>query len=284
MFRRRRHAWAQVCLSTVLPRLFGQLFKHTPEPVTSAINPGCAVELRLDAKTGQVGHVHAVACLAGVLRRRGIEVKERAAWLELKRGLVLQPRIVSAQRQPAGHWLTTTTIEVTHPDLFPQGVFEYQHAAGHDVAQTFAQGFEHFAVIDLPVFVDLASDQLRECSSVSFERSDGPLGMPQPRRVLLGPVSRQITAPVAADEAHPFCPCCFFTHTLETMKEKLREPDLLAVRLYAARYPDKGLVADCRVNGLDWEAGKQAMLAYAATWPDQGFETRRQHLVMHTLR
>ena len=41
--------------------------------------------------------------------------------------------------------------------------------------------------------------------------------------------------------------------------------------------------ADCRVNGVDWPAGKAALLKYVATWPERGFEYRKQFVAIRTL-
>lgn len=260
------------------------LFTRTPAPVTSAANPGRAVELRFTPPGAKESRLQVVTLLAEVLRAKGIGAKERAAWLELPDGLVLLPRIVGVEQKTAGHWLTHTTVEAVHPRLFPQGVFEYQHSGGADVAQAIGDGLHQFAAIDLPVLQEAVSGEVRECSIIRMERDQPTLHLPQARRVVLGPVAWQAVNPAPVEEAHSFCPCCFFTHTRAAMTAQLRVPDFCAIRVFAARYPDDGIVADCRVNGIDWEEGKQALLAYAATWPDRGFETRRQYLVIHTPR
>ena len=41
--------------------------------------------------------------------------------------------------------------------------------------------------------------------------------------------------------------------------------------------------ADCRVNGSDWEKGAEALRHYVATWPEAGFEMRKQYVVLHTI-
>ena len=48
------------------------------------------------------------------------------------------------------------------------------------------------------------------------------------------------------------------------------------IRLFAARNSEGGAEADCRINGVDWAPGAAALLEYVATWPDRGFEYRKQ--------
>jgi len=37
---------------------------------------------------------------------------------------------------------------------------------------------------------------------------------------------------------------------------------------------------DCRINGLDWEEGRRALVEYVNTWPDLGVEYRKQYIVL----
>ena len=40
--------------------------------------------------------------------------------------------------------------------------------------------------------------------------------------------------------------------------------------------------ADCRVNGVDRPEGAAALVRYAQTWPDRGFEYRKQYVCIQT--
>ena len=81
---------------------------------------------------------------------------------------------------------------------------------------------------------------------------------------------------------HPFCPCCLLTNTFETFEPLIESDRFFAIRLLAMRNGDGSARADCRVNGEDWEAGQQALCDYAGTWPDAGFEVRKQYVVVQT--
>ena len=85
----------------------------------------------------------------------------------------------------------------------------------------------------------------------------------------------------AQDEEHPFCPCCLFTNSLDAFHGILRDGGYAAIRLYAARDANGEISADCRVNGEDYPAGQQALAEYVGTWPQRGFEFRKQLVIAH---
>ena len=227
----------------------------------------------------------AVRLLAKVLRANGHSVREHGSWLALDHGLTLQPRIADVSKiESSTRWRTSTTIEAQQVGLFPSGVFEFQHSNAADVVVGLRSGFEQFARFDLPVLRAAGARQSTDCSFIDFKERYQTTTLANARRVVLGPVSWTVKDSAAAqNEEHPFCPCCFFTHSHEAMLEKLNARGLFAVRLFASRHPGQEVEADCRVNGLDWPAGKQALIAYAKTWPDRGFEMRRQYIVIQDL-
>jgi len=53
--------------------------------------------------------------------------------------------------------------------------------------------------------------------------------------------------------------------------------------LLATREKDGSTQADCRINGAEWETGKEALRAYAETWPHAGFEMRKQYVVLQPM-
>lgn len=265
--------------------MFRNFFRRTPPPATSATNPGEAVELRIVGTRDTGAAVNVVAILADVLRSRGHSVRQHASWVTVEDGFTLLPRVAEVNRTESGaHWRTATTIEVHHADLFPTGVFEFQHSASDDVAGALHSGFGQFENIDYPVLRAAASGQSGECTFIDFKERYHTTRLAKGRRVVLGPVHWMVDDATAAQkDEHPFCPCCFFTHTRDAMAEKVTAPGTHAIRLLATRYPGKGIEADCRVNGIDWPGGKQALLAYARTWPDRGFELRKQYIVIQDL-
>jgi hypothetical protein len=40
--------------------------------------------------------------------------------------------------------------------------------------------------------------------------------------------------------------------------------------------------ADCRVNGQEFEPGKQALRNYVKTWPPRGVEFRKQYVIIQS--
>jgi hypothetical protein len=117
---------------------------------------------------------------------------------------------------------------------------------------------------------------------MSFPAKDGQPA--RDRRVILGPVMHFMETPPANnttnEDAHPFCPCCLLTNSFPAFKELMESDRFGGVRLFAARDEDGTPQADCRVNGDDWEPGAQALREYAKTWPEAGYEFRKQYVVL----
>lgn len=265
-------------------------FRPTPEPPpTAPSNPGNGHTLVAAFANGERtwdDSADVLAILADVLRsgRHRITFKER--WITLTNGLVLLPQVASFAPRDEGGVSTTSTIQVSHPDLVPEGVFEYQHSQGPDLGSSFLKGFRGFADCDLPVFLDALKEEPAATTvltkSVPLAHASGAL---LHRRMVLGPVvySSQSPAPDDSHEEHPFCPCCLLTHTFSAFEEQLASPTFYGIRLFAMRDANGAPLADCRINGDDWNAGKEALLRYVATWPHRGVEFRKQYVGFQTL-
>jgi len=222
--------------------------------------------------------------LREVLAKGGFGSDTQEDWLVSEIGLWLKPQIVSFAPHDDGWVKTCTTIEVAHPSSLSLPCFEFQHSVGDSVTASVRRGFEEWAQIDWPVFVHLASDQ-GNCMVMELEGGDA--AEPK-RRILLGPVRQFMRepAPVAADgEEHDFCPCCLLTNCLITDSGKALMSEIFSngtrgLRFFAMRNESGEVSADCRINGEDFEPGAEALKAYAATWPQRGFETRKQYALI----
>jgi hypothetical protein len=223
--------------------------------------------------------------LLQVLGEQQLEASRGERWLKLQSGLVLQPQIVAIHPLDDGGIRTVTTIDVSHPALIPAGTFEYQHSTGADTAASALAGFKGWAAMDLPVFLDALLEQPQRCMVLSFGSQDAAAPHPlQGRRVVLGPVSQFAQEPaVETAEGHDFCSCCMFTRNFDTFKPLLDGGAPQSIRFYALRGEDGRAQADCRVNGLDFEAGTKALVGYVASWPQRGFEFRKQFGLIHSL-
>jgi hypothetical protein len=63
----------------------------------------------------------------------------------------------------------------------------------------------------------------------------------------------------------------------------MKTEGFFGIRLLASRDDDGLIEADFRINGEEWEPGKEALCAYAATWSPAGLEMRKQYVVVQTL-
>jgi hypothetical protein len=178
---------------------------------------------------------------------------------------------------------TVSTVTVSHPRFIPNGVFEYQHALGASLTEALSDGFKQWADLDLVVLVDALSDAPKHCAVLELQwpQSDGRAIT---RRAVLGPVSHAVAHPERAPKEleHPFCPCCFLTNTYAEFCDLIESDGFFGIRLLAMRNEDGSVQADCRINGEDWQAGERALCDYADTWPQMGFELRKQYVVLQT--
>ena len=225
-----------------------------------------------------------VSVLAKVLEEAGhLCVRTGGTLLHQTTGMVFRPSLVNANLRE-GTWAVATTVETVHVKTIPGGVYEYQHSVGGTLEESVRQGFEDWIKLDLSVLTDLFSEELEHCTSLTFgfpEKEDQPA---RDRRVLLGPCKyyQQSKPKPEEREAHPFCPCCLFTHCDRAFKALLETEALYAIRFFASRDTEGNPSADCRVNGEPFEAGAEALREYIQTWPDLGFEFRKQYVIIQT--
>ncbi len=205
-------------------------------------------------------------------------------------GWSLWPALVSFEERDGGGFRTATTMQSHHPALRPQGLFEYQYSLGEDFQRSVAFGFEQWAGGDLRALLDATRDSAEDCMAMEMSIPADEHGPARRRRILLGPVNHYRSQPREAADADAdadghddFCPCCLFTQSLAAFEPLLRQADTHALRLFAARGEEGELSADCRLNGEEWPLGEPALRDYAAGWPGQGMEFRKQYVVLQTL-
>lgn len=274
--------------------MFG-FFKRRPTPTLPPVNPGQGPDVRVSypASADQASETYdLVELTAEVLTALGHDVDRHEAALEDRAsGLVLEPRYVTLLPHPDGRFQTVTTIQVTHPTLIPAGLFEYQHSFGEDPREAFRLGFEQWANLDLVTLLAALDEKPEGCTTLVLEIPGDSGKPPRVRRAVLGPVAHFLADPearqrqeaAAASEEHPFCPCCLLTNSLLAFQALLDRDETFGLRLFASRDERARPDADCRVNGGDFEPGARALRKYAGSWPPNGYEFRKQYVVLHSL-
>jgi hypothetical protein len=254
--------------------------------------PEGGVKARVAFATGDkswVEQVDVMGVAAGVFNQHGQRVTNQRSWFEHPgSGFVIQPQIIGLQPLDDGGAQTTTTIQVNHPALIPAGLFEYQHSTGKSVTDSISKGFDQWMQTDFVTLLEAQRATPQSCMvlKISYPAKDGKPA--RKRRAVLGPIAhfaQQPAAPAAdsAAEEHPFCPCCLLTRSFEAFRELLEGDGFYGLRLFAARDKEGNAQADCRVNGDDFEAGATALREYAKTWPDMGYEFRKQYVVLQSM-
>jgi hypothetical protein len=235
------------------------------------------------AQSAGASPVDIVALTQRVMGSRGIGIDRIEDALHVRDvGLVLEPRVVGVRGAARGGVQTTSIIRVRHPESFPEAVFEYQHSTGDSLEQALEGGIEGWVQLDLPPLADATRVTPIDCSSMKLQlpEKDGSPGYA--RRVVLGPPGRYGLAASSAPQEgdHCFCPCCLLTNCFEAFKPLIEGDGVYAIRLYAARGVDDQPIADCRVNGQDYDRGKSALVAYTKKWSGGGVEFRKQYVIL----
>lgn len=273
-----------------------------PEFALLEANPGGspAGHLRFQDETGEtyLEPFDLVQTLAETLAALGqrAHVYENG-WIEIGDDAMFAfPQLVEFTELDGGGIRTACTIQCNHPRLFPQGLFEYQHATGENFDASVKRGFDQWARTDLIALLDAARAEPEACMSMRMEFG-GEDGAPKrQRRIVFGPVAHFGRAQQAeaagecalgegeSEDEHDFCPCCLFTNSLDAFQPLLEADGVFALRLFASHdHQDGECQADCRVNGEDWPQGLDGLLAYADGWPTapgQTMEFRKQYVIV----
>jgi Family of unknown function (DUF6348) len=221
------------------------------------------------------------------LRERGHEARLEGKLVRLH-DFQLMPLLIGGIQPVDGGVQTATTVQVHHPNLCPSGVFEYQYARGEDTQSSLRNGFLTWIDLDLIALLDaVEAEASRVSSMVATFPGEGDQEAVV-RRAVFGPVAwyaerEDSTAESCDAEGHGgFCPCCFFTKSIEAFEHLLKGSETYAIRFYATRDREGLAIADCRINGTEFDEGKAALRRYVETWPNRGVEWRKQYVVVHT--
>lgn len=274
--------------------MFRRLKRKLNLPPFSEENPGQGSVFTVEVTNGERDwseKVDSVDVLAAGLEAKGIPFERSKEWLRLDGGLIIRPQFVSLRPRDDGSVQTTTTIEINHDTLCPAGTFEYQHAAGETASESLQQGFEAWADWDLPVLREALLNQFDRCMVMSMDFPAQESVSARTRQLIFGPPTHAFvsqrkqpaTSSEQGNDEHDFCPCCLLTRSFEAFRELIEGDGFFALRLFAMRNASGGYEADCRVNGVDWPAGAEALVKYAETWPDIGFEFRKQYVAIRTI-
>jgi|EndMetStandDraft_7_1072992.scaffolds.fasta_scaffold117988_1 hypothetical protein len=236
------------------------------------------------AVAGEEAEIDVVAEAAAMFAEHGVPTQRHGHDLYVEKlGLVLSPRGLSVADAGNGGVRTVTVVHATHPTVFPDSLFEFQHAVGDDAREALRSGFSQWARIDLTVLCDAVRDTPETCSMMEMTFPSTEEGAELERRLILGPIAQMAQHPAGEDEdEHPFCPCCLTTNCFQAFEPLFKATDTLGVRLFAMRDADGQTSADCRVNGHEFEPGAAALRAYAESWPGRGFEFRKQYVLYQT--
>jgi len=266
--------------------MFGFFSKKTPPPEKCAGNPGIGTSGKTAFSNGSrtwTEHFDLVAILLDILKALGHTCQNQKTWLlHKKSGYQLMPNVVQIVPLDDGGMRTVTTVQINHPELFGGGIFEFQHSGAENLHVSFSRGFDFWAKTDFVPLLEALRATPTECTEMRLTLPAANDRPERTRRIILGPVAQfqRNAQPQVVDEEHPFCPCCLLTRSFEAFRAHLEGDGNFALRLFAAR-SDEGLPeADCRINGLDFPKGMDALREYVTSWPGTGYEFRKQYVIV----
>ena len=261
-------------------------FRKSPRPPKPASgNPGHGHTVRVAFANSQRSWEESddlAVSLAATLNAMDQKAVVKGDWVELGEFSLL-PQVVGVTPMDDSGVNTVTTIQVSHPELIPAGIFEFQHASGADVREAFSAGFKNWAELDLPVFLDALRDKPTSCMVMEMKPGQEATSLLSAgRRLVLGPPLQMVQKNGHIAGEHTFCPCCLFTSSYRAFETMLKGREFHGIRMFVLRNSDGKIEADCRVNGIDWPEGAAALVNYAKDWPDRGTEYRKQYVVVQT--
>ncbi|MBV1774918.1 hypothetical protein KSF73_04230 [Burkholderiaceae bacterium DAT-1] len=224
--------------------------------------------------------------LASVLREFEIAFTANPEAIVLANGIALEAKLTKSRALESGAVRVVTCIRMIHPQRFPDGISEFQHALGKDVDDAIENGFRSWVKVDLLVLADSLLHTPKASALLKPLAQVQQVSVPAHRRVLLGEPVHFVTSsdvPLPASQSgehHPFCPCCMVTRCMEVLEDQLADDGFHAIRLFAARDAHGEISADCRINGVDFPEAAEVLKQYAADWPDRGLEYRKQLVVI----
>ena len=224
------------------------------------------------------------ALLADLLGRLGYTAERREETL-LCGGVTLSPQFISVDPIHPKGARTGSVIAYSHPRFGTLSPFEYQYASGEDITAAFTHGFESWADLDWRTILDaLGTEPVHSQLMLKTFPGIAPDSGALHRRIVLGPISHAVTESVShAGPDHDFCPCCLITQSFDAFSSLFETDAFYGIRLFAAREADGTVQADCRINGEDFDVGRNALRQYALTWPSRGFEYRKQYVIMQSM-
>jgi hypothetical protein len=226
--------------------------------------------------------------LADALRAEGYACRAVNDEVFLESGLVASVEYLDQQVINDTAMRTSSKIVCRHPVHFPDGLFEFQHASGSSEEESLLNGFRSWAQTDLATLEDAVTGGQKSCLllEMSLPSEDGKHELK--RKIFMGPYIHNVAAPTEeiADcegDCHDFCPCCLLTESMDAFQEQIGSRAFVGIRLYVCRDQQGAIAADCRINGEDHPLGVEHLTRYAASWPQRGFEIRKQYVAIRTL-
>jgi hypothetical protein len=266
--------------------LFGKK-KRCPELCEGNSGHGIRAKVGFSGPKGTWSEdVNLITVAEAAFKRHSYRVNNENTHLYHKEsGYIISPQFLEVVPLDDGTFETTTTMQVNHLSLVPQGVFEYQHACGNTMAEAIVKGIDQWVETDFVPLFEATHSKPESCTAMQMELPEKDGQPARMRRMILGPVMHFQKEPKQENcsDEHCFCPCCMLTNNYDAFTHLIQSEVFYCIRLFALRDASGAPSADCRVNGLDFQSGEDALRKYAESWPKCGYEFRKQYIVLQTI-
>ncbi|RRD39218.1 hypothetical protein EII29_08220 [Leptotrichia sp. OH3620_COT-345] len=213
-------------------------------------------------------------------------------WLHIpENGYYLLPLLNWVDNDEEGKYRVATTIQIHHKELFLKGIFEYQYSRWSDeLSMGIIDAFNSWIMLDWATLCDAANpenaENMNEIIEVTSEDKKSSKRHLFFGNMVIYPNFDVEKSEKAGIDVHPyideFCPCCFFTKSMEVFSKQMRDSGKsYAIRLFALKEPDGTLDADVRINGEEYPQAEEYLKKYAATWKNCDIiKFRKQYVII----
>jgi hypothetical protein len=184
--------------------------------------------------------------------------------------LALELRIVKENMTDNG-CSVFMTIRCTHPIKFPAGITEYATGMAENKRAAVSQAFHNWIICDFTPIHDYLCESGTLLGSTSETACyAGELNEFVAWDIFYGPRIETVQHgshlhPTKNDSKEQVI-------VIQTLFQALTDevfgvPGLYYIRTFMSKYQDGSIQCDCRVNGNDWEHGKESLIQYISQYP-----------------
>lgn len=171
-------------------------------------------------------------------------------------------------------------IKTRHEGLFPDGIFEFAYGGGTDMESAIIDAAYRWIQSDFNTIHDLLctakehNHDGNKADVVSMTPQGEVLGWEIVFGPLISTTIEGVKQKISQDE--------IFWRLFDVITEDLLgEKGIYPIKFFAIQNEKNEIDADCRLNGQDWQKGREALLEYIREWNLKDiFHWRKQYVIV----